>query len=274
MYVPRAATWTAPALISCCLLLLLAGQPAAAQQWTVTPYDDDCREHRWSGARYCEVRETTLAADGDVIAVDGGKNGGIRVTGWDRNDIQLTARVRLWDGSADEEEAAARIRIVTDGATIHAVGPEHRRKGNWSVSFQLMVPRYSNLRLETNNGGVSISDVNGEITFDANNGGIHLDYVAGDVRGHTSNGGLHVTLGGHEWDGPGLDVRTTNGGVKLIVPEDYSAELVTGTTNGSMRVDFPVLVQGNIKRRLNTTLGRGGATVSVVTTNGGVVVTH
>ena len=95
---------------------------------------------------------------------------------------------------------------------------------------------------------------------------------AGDVRGRTTNGGLRVELDGDEWDGEGLDVQTTNGGVSLYIPDDYSARLVTGTVNGGIRIDFPIMVQGNIGRRITTDLGNGGKTVRVTTTNGGVTV--
>jgi len=39
-------------------------------------------------------------------------------------------------------------------------------------------------------------------------------------------------------------------------------------------VDFPVEVRGRLGRRLTTTLGDGGPTVRVVTTNGGVKVSR
>jgi hypothetical protein len=94
--------------------------------------------------------------------------------------------------------------------------------------------------------------------------------VAGDVRGRTTNGGVHVELDGRRWDGAGLDVQTTNGGVTLEVPADYSARLETGTVNGGLDLEFPVTVQGRIGRRLATTLGEGGPTVRAMTTNGGV----
>ena len=106
------------------------------------------------------------------------------------------------------------------------------------------------------------------------NGGVSLDGLAGDVRGRTQNGGLSVHLTGYEWDGEGLDGRSTNGGVKLPSPDGYNAELTTGTVNGSVRTDIPLLVEGDLKKRIRTTLGSGGAPVSVTTTNGGVRLTR
>jgi DUF4097 and DUF4098 domain-containing protein YvlB len=96
--------------------------------------------------------------------------------------------------------------------------------------------------------------------------------LAGHVKGVTRNGGLSIDLAGNRWDGEGMDVRTTNGGVKLTVPESYSAHLETGTVNGGMKIDIPITVQGEIKRELSVNLGGGGATIRAFTTNGGVTI--
>jgi hypothetical protein len=60
--------------------------------------------------------------------------------------------------------------------------------------------------------------------------------VGGDIRGETTNGGLNIDLKGDRWDGAGLDVETHNGGVRMTLPENYSAELETGTTNGGVTI--------------------------------------
>ena len=95
----------------------------------------------------------------------------------------------------------------------------------------------------------------------------------GDVAGRTTNGGIDVDLDGNGWDGNGLDLQTTNGGVRVRIPEQYNVHLETGTTNGSVRVDFPVMVEGTRTRSISTDLGSGGATLRVRTSNGGVRIT-
>jgi hypothetical protein len=81
-----------------------------------------------------------------------------------------------------------------------------------------------------------------------------------------------VQLEGERWAGAGLDAQTTNGPVTIDVPDRYSARLETGTTNGPISLGFPVMVQGRIGRRIETTLGDGGPTVRAITTNGPLVV--
>jgi DUF4097 and DUF4098 domain-containing protein YvlB len=94
--------------------------------------------------------------------------------------------------------------------------------------------------------------------------------VGGDVNARVQNGPLTVRLAGTEWEGAGLDAESVNGPVDLVIPEKYDAQLETGTVNGPMDLAFPltVTVQGRIGQRLRARLGRGGAPVRVVTTNG------
>jgi len=233
-----------------------------------------CRDDsRWYNDRLvgkCEIREQTFAPGG-AISIDGRQNGGVSVKGWDQNQVLVRARVQT--GAPTEAEAAElaqQIKIETSGSKIFASGPESRQNYHWDVSYEVFVPRRSDVSIETHNGGIAIADVNGKLDFEAMNGGVVLKRVGGAVRGSTTNGGLVIELAGDRWDGETLDVSTTNGGVIMSVPENYSAHLETGTVNGSLSVDFPVTVQGHITKELAVNLGAGGATVKAMTTNGGV----
>jgi len=235
----------------------------------------NCNEsNNWNGNRLvgnCEIREQTLAATGGVISIDGRQNGGVSVKGWDNGQVLIRAQIQTGAPNAGEAEQLARqVRVETGGNKIYASGPENQKDYHWSVNFEVFVPRHSDLSLETHNGGIAIAEVNGRIDFNALNGGVVLKRCGGSVHGTTTNGGLVVELNGDRWDGETLDVRTTNGGVVMMVPENYSAYLQTGTVNGNISVDFPVTVQGKITKELAVNLGSGGATVKAVTTNGGV----
>lgn len=222
-------------------------------------------------ARHCEIKEQTLPATDSTIAVDGKVNGGISVQGWERNEILLRARIQTAGPSEPEAiELAKQVTIQTAGSNIFASGPTNRTDHWWSVSYEVFVPRRSNLSLKTHNGGISITDVNGRLEFSALNGGVNLQRVGGTVKGGTTNGGLNVELSGERWDGEVLDVSTTNGGVSMSIPENYSAHLETGTVNGRINIDFPVTIQGDITRELAVNLGSGGPTIRAMTTNGGV----
>ncbi|MBS1793090.1 MAG: DUF4097 family beta strand repeat protein [Acidobacteria bacterium] len=222
-----------------------------------------------------DLRETTVSAGS--LTVDGRRNGGIRVRGENRSDVLVRACVQTWANTqADADALAKGVRIET-GGTIRAEGAGDDR--NWSVSYEILVPRSTDLKLTTQNGGISIESVEGTIEFEAENGGIHLSDLAGNVKGRTTNGGLHIELTGSTWKGNGLDVATTNGGVHLAMADNYAARFETRTVNGGFKSDLPGLEierekDENGYRRQGVNFSRdlngGGPLVRVVTTNGGV----
>lgn len=241
-----------------------AQEPRPADEWCASSHMDRDRE------RACEVREVRLESTGR-LEVDAGANGGISVRGWDGGGILVRSRVEAVAGTEEEaRRILSEVEVRAEGTRVRPEGPRTARRSGWSVSFEVWVPRRIDLDLETNNGGITVADVSGRIEFEATNGGVNLTALGGDVRGSTTNGGLRVELAGERWDGAGMDVRSTNGGVRIAVPEGYSARLEAGTTNGGVQVDFPVTVQGRLGRRLTATLGEGGAPIRVGTTNGGV----
>jgi len=236
----------------------------------------NCRD-TWNSDRlqgHCEINEQTLPAGGP-IAVDGGRNGGVAVKGWDRAEILVRARIQTAASTQPEADQLAKvIRIETAGLRIHAQGPEQNDNAQWWVSFEIMVPQRSDLSVTASNGGVSIVDVSGKIDFKTTNGGVNLARLGGSVQGATTNGGVNVVFNGARWDGEALNVKTTNGGVNLILPDNYSAHLETGTVNGNISSDIPLNVpvndRGRMPKDISVDIGGGGPTVRATTTNGGV----
>jgi len=252
-------------------LFLLATVATAQTGDRAERWRDNC-ERGWNNGRgrFCELRTYTISP-ATRISVDGGDNGGVTFIGENRRDVRIVARVQASaDDDATASQIARQIRIFTEEGRIRSEGPSRRDHSSWSVSYDVYVPNHTNLEAITENGGISAEDVRGEMNFEATNGGIRLSDVGGSVRARTTNGGVVANLSGTTWQGEGLDLRTTNGGATVYVPRGYNAQLETGTTNGGMRVDFPITVTGPLNRRISTRLGSGGPVVRVMTTNGGV----
>ena len=267
-------------LFSVTALAVLAGTVLTpAQTRSFEPLScDDVRGDR-DRPFHCEIREETLTSR--TIDVDASPNGGIRVQGTTGSSARVRMRVvAVAESETRAREIVAQVRLVSDGGRVSADGPElrgTRRNGRgerWDASFEVQAPQDTQLTLTTANGGIAIHDFRGRADFRATNGGVSLNGVGGEIRGRTTNGGINIDLTGTRWDGAGLDVETTNGGVRMRVPASFNAVLETGTVNGGLDIDFPVTLQGRLpggrNRRLTTTLGDGGARLRVVTTNGGV----
>src|SRR5215475_735602 len=257
--------------VSAAVLVAPGAAQSRGQGFGVSP---GCTTWDWSRPSYCEDRDATISAG--PIDVDASPNGGIRIVGSDRPDVRVRARVQSVGNSLDEARRLANgVRIETSGGRIRAEGPDRTGPDEWwAVSYVLEVPRQSQLRLTTHNGGLTIEDFRGTAELHTHNGGVSLRSVGGDIRGETTNGGLTIDLDGDRWDGTGLDLQTQNGGVRVSIPESYSAELEIGTVHGRLRIDVPLTVQGRLDRYLTATLGAGGARLRATTTNGAVTITR
>jgi hypothetical protein len=225
----------------------------------------------------CEIRESTLGPSGQ-LNIEPSNNGGLSIKGWAQNSVLVRARVEAWAESDGEAQAlASQIRVEVAGGRIQATGPDLDRffgfnQGrHWAVSFEVFAPWNTNLRLDSHNGAITVSDIRGEINFQSHNGGVRLIRVAGDVNGETHNGAIEVELNGATWEGRQLELSTHNGGVTLSMPPSYSARLETRSNHGRLASDFPVTVNGRIsERELNFNVGSGGPLIKVSTQNGGI----
>ena len=227
--------------------------------------------HRnWGDGRvsHCEVREFSYPRIGKPVAIDGGADGGMTVMGWDRDHVRIlyrvTARART---DARARELSAKIQLELKDGWLRSNGPQTSRDEWWAVEVKAWVPHGSNLALTTNNGPLAVRDVRGKMILNSINGPMSLVELGGAVEARTQNGPLHVALSGQRWDGAGLDAEAQNGPLNLVVPADYSARLVTGTLNGPRTYDYAI--ESNRRSSwIQTTLGKGGPLVRVVTTNG------
>jgi hypothetical protein len=203
-------TWAA-------LLMAAAGAVSAgAQDWRVVAGDGWCNDHDGDGnrGRFCEVRQTTLRPSG-AVAVDATPNGGIWVTAGDEGAVRLQVKVLAVAGS---DQAAGRWRprsASAPRAPSSRKGPDTRPREWWTVSYRLTVPARTDLDLRSRNGGITLTGVRGRTEFTTTNGGVHVTDAGGSMHGRTTNGGVKVALSGSQWEGEGLDVATTNGGVTI-----------------------------------------------------------
>jgi DUF4097 and DUF4098 domain-containing protein YvlB len=256
--------------LSLALVLSAASLPALEPKQTL-----NCDDHHGDSRRasFCEMRESTVAAAGGLISVNGSPNGGISVKGWDRADVLVRAQVRTSAPTdAEARDLARQVNVQTAGAQIRSDGPSNLRDRSWSVSYEVFVPARSSADVQTVNGGININDVIGSLEFKTVNGGVNLKRVGGSVRGQTTNGGLNIELVGDRLEGQGMDVKTTNGGVNLVVPQHFSAQLDAETRNGNVHSDTSMIVAASNRpeRHITTALGNGGATIKITTTNGGI----
>ena len=258
------------------LSLALAAIAIPAPAVLANPCDDDAdRDTNFGfgdgrkGVTVQEDFQKRIAAPHGAWRVQGGDNGAITLTGTEGNEASVCATIYAWAGNKEAAlELARQVRVVADERGVRSEGPEQTKRARWAVAYHIFVPRETDVEARTVNGPISVEGVRSRMDLQTVNGPISVSKSGGDVRGRTTNGPLDVALEGNRWVGRGLDLESTNGPVTVVVPENFSADLEFGTSNGPLEFDFPITVQGRVSKTIKTTLGSGGPPIRVYTVNG------
>ena len=214
-------------------------------------------------------------------------NGRVYVYGWDRNEVRIRALKRVYGNSRKHAEQILdqieiRVERDKDGIRVDTITPKIVSRGflSWlfdgfgshslTVRYSIWLPNDVVAEIRTVNGAIYAEDLKGDLEFRSTNGKIRIENVAGRVSARTTNGSVLVELIRVDPDAD-IRVHTTNGSVKVFLPEDFAGTIEARTTNGAISTDFPVKVHGRISRRaLVGTIGEGTARCKISTTNGSV----
>jgi hypothetical protein len=219
-----------------------------------------------------------LAAGGTVSVSN--TNGHLEFRVWDRPEVGVEAvkKSRAWTDARAErlldqltisvEESPTGLRITT---RYPETGVFDWLGGGLSVDYVVSVPSRVKVEGVTTNGGVEIAGVDAGVECRTTNGRIRISHVAGPVRAESTNGTVEAELRELSEE---VTLATTNGTLRLRLPDGSGAELDVRTTNGSIRLDAEsdLVPEGHRKNRLRGELGGGGPTVRLRTTNGSITI--
>jgi signal transduction histidine kinase len=221
--------------------------------------------------QFCEIRDLAMPAPvGQALRIEGA-NGGTTIHGWAGPDVRIKALVQ--SGGRTAEQAQARVQEVAVTAAdniLRARLPSNAADAfECLVRYEVFVPRQTALVVLSPSGNIRLDNMQARIEFRGGNGNATLSNLGGQVTGSISNGNLSIALGGSQWEGEGLDVRTTNGNVQWQVPAGYSAQVRLSTSVGSIYTSVPTTPTGAGKE-VAATLGQGGALLKASSTNGNI----
>ncbi|HHY97892.1 MAG TPA: DUF4097 family beta strand repeat protein [Firmicutes bacterium] len=193
-----------------------------------------------------------------------GRNGSIKLIGWDQPGYKVVAVARVPSGKEAEYqfEDLVQYRVGEKNLEFEARGDRFNLK---AVSLQAFVPkRFTyDVALESSNGSIEVADIsctkihaetsNGKIDFnrvrtdaayvETSNGAVVLNTSSKSLHCETTNGSISVTPFGI--DGTSTwELETSNGAVKAVVPEDMNlgVSIAAEVSCGGISVDVPDLV--------------------------------
>lgn len=234
------------------------------------------------------------------------QNGHISVETWNRPEasVQITRIARAnedRDAEALLKEMEAEVTLSPGRIEIVSRFPKRtetvgfwdilgQRVTSMNIHYHVKVPARTGLDLETTNGelevkgttaglkgrtvngAVQVRGVRGSVEVQTTNGSIQLSGIEGSTLAGTTNGTITAEL--RQIDASGKVVlSTTNGNVTASLPGNLKANVDAQTTNGRVRVAYPVTKRGgSTARSLHATIGGGGVEVNLRTTNGHIVI--
>jgi hypothetical protein len=223
---------------------------------------------------------------------DSAGHGVLHVRGWDRAEYSIEAcKLAVADDRASAEAALRAISVGRNAGRFTTAGPSDV-KAHWQLYFIVHAPRDGRLDLETKNGPIDVSGVNGSLKLRASNGPISLKDCAGLVEASAANGPISFTgsggevhliakngpisldLTGEMWNGPQLDARTMNGPISLSLGEVFrSGVRVESDGNSPLSCGAPMCRNAwrNDGSRQKTLQMNGSQDTIRLTTNNGPV---
>lgn len=210
------------------------------------------------------------------------------------------------------QEVEVKIDRIGNRIEVTAVYPKRRSwfgRPRVLVHFDVMAPTRSDievrsvdgplevsgfegrLELGTVDGALAASDCGGRISAKTVDGSLTLLNVKGEVGARTVDGRMSIqgvldSVQASSTDGgiqiraqPGSgairdwSVRTTDGRIRIALPDGFSADLDIRTTDGRIRSDHPLQVEGTVSsKRLQGRMNGGGNRVEIRSTDGSITI--
>jgi DUF4097 and DUF4098 domain-containing protein YvlB len=209
-------------------------------------------------------------------------SGRIRVTGWDRSDVKISASIE--SGSLEFDANSSRISL---GVEDNDDSRGHRNHNVGEARYDVSVPRGARLILEAVSGDVTATGSQGEIeassvsgnvivtngvrevSVESVSGSVHASQINGNLRAETVSGDLRAesVTGEVEATSVSGDVRLGTIQSKDVRSETVSGEITyTGTIDAGGRYSFESH-SGTVRLNIPRT---SGAVFSVETFSGDV----
>ena len=121
---------------------------------------------------------------------------------------------------------------------------------------------------DSSNGPIEVRGADGYVTARTSNGHITVEESAGVMELRTSNGPITASIPAVRGD---VKITTSNGAITLRLAETLDARLIATTSGGRIAAsNLPLQLEESSGTRIVGTLGDGGPTITVTTSNGGI----
>ena len=207
-----------------------------------------------------KVQHELEFAPGNRLTIEN-QRGTVKVTGWNRNAVGLSATkvVSSRDRKVAESYAssiAVRPERIAGGVRISPVvpaAPPGVDMDGGRIDLDVRVPQGADLEIRSGRGDVVIDSVNGKLSVSDGRGNITV---------------MNLKPVQHDWS-----LRSADGSISVLIPQGSDVEIVAAVKDGS--IDSAVPLQGQVGRQdasLRGKVGTGKARVELNAAHGKIVI--
>ena len=141
-----------------------------------------------------------------------------------------------------------------------------------SIDMQVRLPRGMRVSAGSVSGDVTVTGAEGDVRASSVSGDVEaLRLKASSVRATSVSGDVLVSIDALTGDG-GLHFTSVSGDVVAELPKNLNADVSMRTVSGSLDTEFPITLNGRMRRSsLDARIGQGGRELNVTTVSGDVV---
>ena len=193
-----------------CLLLIVVGCDIHIGDWGKAKYERTVQQ------------QAPLAPGSTVVAQT--SFGSVTITGADVTDCSVVAQIRVQAPTEEEareiaEQVEIKLEPVGQTLTVKAEKPPKKRRRSISISYDITVPKQTNVECGSSYGAIKLSNIDGNVKGKISSGSISAENIQGSAQLDTSYGSVtckNIT-------GDNIQLKSSSGSIR--------AENIVGLVN-------------------------------------------
>src|SRR5271166_5293652 len=199
-----------------------------------------------TAADYKDVNRTVSLTPSGSVTIETHK-GSIRVTTWDRAEVEIKARIESEPGTTMDRRRfeGTEVRIVSspDAVDIRTEYPEFGwccnddEGNNPDVHYTIQMPRTGQLTIRDHRSETEIADLQGALDIDTHRGTVRVHRLAGSLQLTPHRGDVQVEFARLTGN---VSVDTHRGTIELAMPKSSRFDVRSDLgKHASLETDFP-----------------------------------
>jgi hypothetical protein len=179
-----------------------------------------------------------------TVTIVGAPSGSITIEGWQRSEVEVRAELELHAPSVAEldllaavdtfvvDEDANHIRIITTGThdkkflkRVAKNFPKTLIGVPWKIDYHIKVPAMCDLSIDTGNGPIKLSGVEGSIRINALDSVADLSVTGSDLTVLIQKGTVNFAIPARAWHGLRADIKVAAGNLGVDLMPGFSGDI-------------------------------------------------